>query len=527
MLERADEIRTPKEVQAVLSLVPIHSPQDDALRLRLDPERCSRLRELTLRWEGIVEEHDEGSRATLAVLLGSIGCSEDASIISTWIDREAERAEAEAQETGRPRLTIWSGWYASALASLETESARKLLRERVADPRYFADASQALVRLAVGRQDSFSFRLPSGRYREIARAQERGDQRDTDRELSDLIAGQLMKHLRERHDVSRPYPVDIAEAALALAQLGDARLLEILPELARLRVGNWNLLAIVEAALLRGVRIPYEVIENLIEIMPAQSYDQRDFVPIIGMGCAGLYSDPTRAAAVLRGLIPRIRAHEGMETLISALGWCTHRAAHDLLLDLAQLLNRHGWLAHELIPALANHPTPLSLDTVLRAGKLADVDGSLISAAIAQMCSAKPDVWEAVRESVTSTRDAREREILAQTLLCLGSVEAFVAACDLLDDAATNPIPFYLERLWESAFLEQRADPTVNAYSVHPRSCNLVRSRLFWMWQNDERRKVSARQVLLGIEKMRLDYGRPKDEPRHPVEEAIGAVEFP
>jgi hypothetical protein len=89
----------------------------------------------------------------------------------------------------------------------------------------------------------------------------------------------------------------------------------------------------------------------------------------------------------------------------------------------------------------------------------------------------------------------------------------------LRDDG--SGIPYELFRSLEEAFLERRPyGPGSSTVTLVPRGSNILRRRLFEMSQEDALRKRSAFALLGQIEVWRLEYGRPDDEPRHPLIES-------
>jgi NACHT conflict system protein len=100
-----------------------------------------------------------------------------------------------------------------------------------------------------------------------------------------------------------------------------------------------------------------------------------------------------------------------------------------------------------------------------------------------------------------------------------GEEDRVLGLCILRDEG--SGIPYELFRSMEDAFLERRPyGPGSNAVTLVHRGSNAIRKRLFEMSQKDPLRKRSAFALLGQIEVWRLEYGRPADEPRHPVIES-------
>lgn len=107
--------------------------------------------------------------------------------------------------------------------------------------------------------------------------------------------------------------------------------------------------------------------------------------------------------------------------------------------------------------------------------------------------------------------------LLARVIANIGTTDALLAGLNLIDDSASDAVPYHIWEQIEATFVEHKAlSPDSNAYRPTPRSANVVRSKLFNMAMNDRRRKMAASSLLAQIELWRLEYGRPMSEPHNP-----------
>jgi hypothetical protein len=112
---------------------------------------------------------------------------------------------------------------------------------------------------------------------------------------------------------------------------------------------------------------------------------------------------------------------------------------------------------------------------------------------------------------------SQKRMLLAKVVGMFGTTDALIATLNLIDDAAAPPVPYEIWKQLEATFVEHKSmSPESNAYTPAPRSSNPIRSRLFEMATNDNRRQKAASSLLSQIEVWRLEYGRPIGEPRNP-----------
>jgi len=80
-----------------------------------------------------------------------------------------------------------------------------------------------------------------------------------------------------------------------------------------------------------------------------------------------------------------------------------------------------------------------------------------------------------------------------------------------------KPVPFHLQKAIENHVTQQEPiHESGNIYNILPSSAKGLRKRLFEMVIQDTARKDIARKVLIQIDDLRDEYGRPEDEPRHP-----------
>jgi hypothetical protein len=110
-----------------------------------------------------------------------------------------------------------------------------------------------------------------------------------------------------------------------------------------------------------------------------------------------------------------------------------------------------------------------------------------------------------------------KRALLAKVVGMLGTTEALVAGLNLIDDAATPPVPYDIWKQLEATFVEHKAvSPESTAYTPTPRGSNPIRNRLVEMAAKDKGRERTASSLLDQIELWRLEFGRPNGEPRNP-----------
>jgi hypothetical protein len=114
-----------------------------------------------------------------------------------------------------------------------------------------------------------------------------------------------------------------------------------------------------------------------------------------------------------------------------------------------------------------------------------------------------------------------QRELLCEVYSQLGTEPATLAALDLIDDNASSPMPLEIIETVEHLLVARRPyGNSSNVFTMEPRDGTEVRKRLFAFAVDGGVRSKSAINLLGIIEGLRLDYGRPASEPRHPCKES-------
>jgi len=129
----------------------------------------------------------------------------------------------------------------------------------------------------------------------------------------------------------------------------------------------------------------------------------------------------------------------------------------------------------------------------------------------------RPEAAARLRELCERDLPELNRYVLSKVMDSLGTPEALAANLKLIGDAKPSPVPQGIWDQLKSAFVEQRSyGQNPNVFTVHARSSNELRVRLFRMALEERKRRRSAFILLGQIEEWRLEHGRPTGEPRHP-----------
>jgi NACHT C-terminal Alpha/Beta 2 len=114
-----------------------------------------------------------------------------------------------------------------------------------------------------------------------------------------------------------------------------------------------------------------------------------------------------------------------------------------------------------------------------------------------------------------------QRLLLSAIVNALGTGEALLAGIGLLNERQSPNITYDLAKGLESFFLERCPyGDTSNAFVYAPRRADEIRAKLFRMVLSDQDRRRIAFSTLGQIEVWRIEYGRPDNEPHHPMIES-------
>jgi len=288
----------------------------------------------------------------------------------------------------------------------------------------------------------------------------------------------------------------------------------------------------LERLLFAGASLPSDrclpLLDASLARMKQWGVQDQDRWVLVRFLCICLFvDDPAAGLEKMRQVIQQAHLHiYDVRDLLPALGHSRFEGALPFMLEL--VARKQDWRAieHEWINALTDlktgsahriflglvDPTLPDLPFVL------DWSSSeRVAAQIAEIAGHDPVVEARLRELSLLSLDEPRRQLLARALAVRGNPEAQLALLNLLDDGRQPRVPWGVERSMEQIFIREQAHPThANAITRHASASNPVRTRLYSMVHEDERRKHSAYSVLGQIEEWRLEYGRPNEEPRHP-----------
>lgn len=514
---------------------PLHIVDDD-LKARLREYLKSSI-DLVLRQDDFNGEE----KANLASSIAQVGKPEDIADLVTLIRVDinrmrhgrAARAAGDRGPLGNGGIMSFAGKHIAAVMHLYPDGAGQVLIDLLLQPEYRSVAAAAMARYCAPKPErSFDQTL---RYDLMWVARESrtpppGDDQQRNNFIS-ALNGEI-KRLREQRQEGKP-DVGLIELASALAAIdGQGSATAVLSVIAIPGQRDHHArIDALERLLMAGVTLPMAIVCDLIDSFLERTgnwlQDSEVYLLRRILALCPFVDDPSAGIAKMRDVLGkrRLRGYP-LRELITALGESRSGAAIDLLYELASDARTFEQCEQNFINAFAALETPRSrelllgfVDPSIRGITLArrsQCEGVLV-ARLTELAKRSPETAARLRELCRHDLPELNRYILSKIMALLGTPEALTANLNLIDDDMSSPVPQGIWDLLERAFVERRPEgQTLNVFTMHASASNELRTRLFKMAIEDEKRRKSALMLLGQIEEWRLEYGRPAGEPRHP-----------
>lgn len=480
-------------------------------------------------------------KANLASSIAQVGNPEDmaelVTLIHADIDRmrrgRAARAAGDHGPLGNGGYMSYAGWHVNAVMHLDPAGAAPVFIDLLSEPEYLSDAAAAMTRDFVLKSESPFDRTI--RYDMIWAARDGltlptgNDQR---RKRFAAAINAEIKRLREQNQDGKP-ATGLKTLAKALATIDGRGSAEVVSDVIAMP-GQWDQYVCLDAAeglLMAGVVLPSTTVFALVDSILEQTeqwmqQSDRYLIRRILALCP-FVEDPTAGIAKMRHVLDKRQLHSfELDEVIIALGESRSDAAIDLLYELASNAQTFKHCEDKFINAIASIDTPHAHELLLGFVD-PDIRGialtrrpyreSVLVMRLTELARCKPEVAARLYELCECDLPELNRDILSIVMDRLGTPEALTANLNLIDDSNPLSVPQGARDQIENAFVERRSyGQNSNVFTVHARASNELRTRLFRMAIEDEKRRKSAFMLLGQIEEWHLEYGRTTGEQRHP-----------
>ena len=520
-------------VQALLNLLSPGSPyaEEESQEL-LAPKDRQWLRNLIYKWDASVPplKNDQGGRrAYLAALLGFIGTDDDVATIHKWIRDDSSRV----RETKSPMR--YTNWYAGALANLNTDQASdvllKLLTEEADYLGYAASALFKIIRAEDGASWAPSFGGPD--YKGVfnkRQARQAGSRVQARNPKKDKFASAILEAVRKSTQNLKAgddyYAMLQMDGTVSLAHLAEEECVPIL-----LQARNLDALTVLVT---RGLLLPgdatFALVNPIISKLEAEYRFTNHDEWYVAEQCLALllFSDqPHLGVHRIRKIPDHIWKSYKARELVRLLGFSQAQEAAEFLAELSDKYEVIRFCSHEYLRALVACKQPAARRAVLGLlDKLAsgmivgqEIHGTLVTelgSALAEVARNDTEIYSELVSRCEAETNQAARQVLMEALREIGTEEALLPACRLVRDHRDRPMweepPYFLEDL----FIDKVPAGSHGTYYRRSKPLAKLRNILLEQALHDPVRKKSSLMLLMTIEFLRLDLGRPIREPRHP-----------
>lgn len=513
----------------------VATQEDEPLRLADDNLRA-RLRaylrgsiELVLLQDDFTGEE----KANLASSISEVGEPEDMADLVKLIRADIDRmrrgqvacAAGDYAPLGNGGRFSYSRWHIAAVMRLDPGGAERVLIELLREPEYLVDVADTMAReFALTIRYDAMWAARGGRTPPLGNDQRR-------KRFAAALKAEI-ERLRERSQDGKP-AAGLRQLARALAAIDGRDAAQVVLDIIAMP-GQWDEYICLESAkllLMAGAVLPattaFAMVDAILQRSEEWSENSDKLFVLSILSLWPFFDDPAAGFARLRAMLGKWKLAEGdLRALIIALGESRSDVAVDLLCELASDARTFEQCVNEVLDALAALDTPRTrelllgfVDPDIRGIALTHRPHRLVVlvARLMDLARRRPEVAARLQELCERDLPELSRDALSKVMNLLGTPEALAARLNLIDDANPCPVPQGIWDQLKSPFVEQRQDDRYpSAYTEHARASNEVRSRLFKMAIEDEKRRKSAFALLGQIEHWRLEHGRPTGEPRHP-----------
>ena len=516
----------------------------------VDPESKEKLHDFLKRSVALVLQQDDFDgrlKANLASALSQLGEPEDMGDLQILIQADIERVRAgEAAMARGKRGEIvdasrmsYAPWHIQAVLNLDSERADSILLDLLTEPEYEWAVAKELTRLAHPQKSEELIGIIDSRRILDARAgkiipkfdAERGERYT--RALQDGISRLLLQYCRSNQPQQYVYRLHTLAVVLAAVDGHGSKdlILKVisLPE----KWSHWEKLNAAELLLLNGVVLPTEptltLLDSAFESVYKYGLQQQDLELTKHFICLLFFiDDPEKGFARAHQILSRLQFPDYVLGEIATVAVNSQSEnVFDFIREVVANETRAVRLGDDFINAVSTISTPASRElllsfidpevTGLSSQVSSDLDG-VLATRIADLCRCNTMVYKRVLELSKLSLPTPNRALLAKVICQLDTREAILAGLNLIADTAQPQIPYEIYRQLETAFIEQIQDVEFQGvFRLVARAANDVRIKLVEMVNNDKERRKSAFSLLGQIEKWRIEYGRPHNEPRCPV----------
>lgn len=493
-------------------------------------------------------------KAYLATTLARFGRPEDHDDLRKLMYADIERfkkgraalSRGESSDLAKGGSMSYANWHVRALVSLDAETAGPVLLDVLNEAEYEADAASGLLSIALASPVEGPFSFKNQDYGVVWAARDgrlpRGFDENRRRHYALALKTYILKVLEERSASAHPSYYDFRLIVLGrvLAALDGEQSIDLVLQLVGLpgRWHEWRRVEALETLLFTGVELPttptIDILNPIIEYLCGDGRYNNQNASLLSRCLALLVFVDSPFVGINRireDLVAAKLAPYELRDLIQALGASRCEAALSLLEEIVDSLANDDGLKQiaavwtDAVAAIGGvHSDEILLSFIEPASEdrfkfdFESYYGDVLVSHIAELARVNNKTMRRILAFCDAEISPTKRTLLSKLVSRLGTSEAVVAGLKLIDDAASQPVPFDLSQAIERMCLEQRPyNQAAGTFVYVPQGSTELRAALLDMAFEDDKRKRSAQGLLGQIEVWRIEYGRPTNEPRHPA----------
>lgn len=526
---------------------------DDSKQI-ISADTLSRIRTTLRHYTTLVlaeEDYSGGLKGDLSRALSRFGDVEDTSIIRNCIKAdigrlhsglEAREKEAHNSPQAQGMTTRWDHWHLSALVRLDPKKADSFLLELLKNPFYEEGAVRGLVSLLNHDEKERAVSTNPLQFKAHLASHSPEQKNNEYEKMRQRFASAVMTHiktLRLERDKAKNRNLltwRLKKLATLLASFHEPEAAGLIMEIMALSQewDAWTRVETLEKLIKDGIQIDMDATEKVlkpaIEEILKESIHTHQNLPLLRR-CISLFiftNDPARGVERIREFLSEHSLSYEMRDLITTLGQSGSRDAAMYLIELAQDPDVSSQFGHELLKALASLRYPEVKEALL---SVVDPTSTLpkirmnwdfslmetLTQVLGDFCREDDELRNKIYRLCSDDLPDSLREVVAGIIEKLSTTDAVLHGLNLILDKTRNPIPAHLREAIDK-LLVKRVPVTGHSdlYNLTPQEGQAIRERLFDILMHDPGRRKSAYELLGFIEQLRLKFGKPPTEPRHP-----------
>lgn len=519
-------------ITSLAELLHLHGRRTEHAPMVLSPEQRERLVAVVLRWSESLLAAPNATRHDIAhvvMAVQRVPSPELVPILDKMLQRDIADTAKTTEDLKASRregaFTSWNNQYRATLAAIGDEQVSKLMRAYLPDLRFGLEAARVLL-------DMWNRDHPPGKDRQLAfwhdysEVKTRRGQLGTNPPVSGELAEAIWKIVRQYGTPSEPpekqlHAVNLACIAMRMPFGVNRREVEELFKLALPYAAKRDLFVV---AAMSGVVLSFsmltEAVAELLRDAQTQSWrvDENRGELMTWIELFAFSDQPLTVLGSLNLLSPHHRAPYRLRRLLDALGQSPQPDALKVLKALAQrdpsIADDDNWL--DALVRLGSIEAARTLLGALCDGTLGGrprQSRDRFSDRLSGFAKALPAFKSELLKRYSDAATCKAGDILEAALLELADPDAVLAVLHgMALRGADNHLSKALRKLAIGETPSARWANAVEQFSV---PLATFRKQLFALLA-DAQQAPLAQRCLEGIDQLRDEYGRVKDEPRHP-----------